>query len=132
MPTNSYWGGTGAAPILNLGIVPPTGATHLDPMGCTALGLAGCLNSMASYKDMWCCGDEGTVPFNYFLWVLEETTPVDKYAVNTNMVVKGAPVRGHIVVIKLDAAPSETAAPVSITQVELDTIVAANQLEEEV
>ena len=126
MPTNKYWGGSAPVVSLDVGVVPTSGATHLDTFECTGPGLATCLNTMASYKDMWECKDEGTAPFNYYMWCLMPTTPVDKYPVNGNMKVGGASVRGHVMIIKLDNAPSATAAPVNITQGEVDALVAAN------
>lgn len=127
MPCNKFWGGKCSKCDLVIGVVPPADTPHTATIECSGPGLAGCLNSMANHKHMWSCGDEGTSPFHYYLWTLDATDPVDVYPINGKMKVKGQQVRGCILVIKLDAAPSETASPVDITQTELDSIVAANQ-----
>lgn len=126
MLSNSFWGGKGDVCGYNMGCVPHSGAPHVDHLECTGKGIAGCLCGNSSHKDMWCCGDEGTAPFNYFLWVMCPTQPEDKYPVNTNMSVRGKEVRGCVLVIKLDATPSDTAKPVDITLAEVEAILAAN------
>lgn len=125
---NKFWGGKMEVCGYTLGVVPHTGAPHLEHLECTGAGLAQCLCCRSSYKDGWHCGDEGTSPFNYFIWCLNNTTPEDKYPLNSNMSIKGMPMRGCFLIIKLDAAPSHTAKPIDITLEEVEAIVAANPL----
>ena len=126
--SSKYWGGKGEVCGYNVGCIPHSGAPHVDHLECTGKGLAMCLCGNSSHKDRWCCGDEGTAPFNYFLWVMCPTEPEDKYPLNSNMSVRGQQVRGCILVIKLDATPSDTAKPVDITLGEVEAIMAANPL----
>lgn len=120
-----FWGGSGLCSH-KMGVVPHHEAPHIIDVACDGTALAKCLCGMASPKDMWHCGEEGTVPFNYFLWKHMPTVPVDKYPINTNMSVKGEQVRGCMIVIKLDSAPSNNASPIDITQEDLDAFVAAH------
>ena len=121
-----FWGGSADVCKHVVGIIPHHGEPHLMDLECDGMALSKCLCGMASPKDKWHCGDEGTSPFNYFLWKHMPTDPVDKYPLNETITVKGEQIRGCVILIKLDRPPSNNADIADMTMEELNSFIAVN------